>query len=254
MAGRTSAARRICARVTIPLVVVGATLALGLAPALADPGNGNGNPNPPGQGDPPGNGNGAAAAHATNGNSGTFGSPTSPQPVLHPGNQNGANANPGPYSSTRNGAPSLNGNGNGAAVGQPCAGCVGKADNKNPPGQFPNGTDPNAGYECDSNNGIGQTNPAHTGCVSSPPIPVTPPVPVSPPISVTPVGARTPGELVSPVSLPSVSLPSVSLPAAAGGALPVTGGNVLVLVLVALGAVSVGGALTVLGRRRLTRA
>ncbi|HEY4401026.1 MAG TPA: hypothetical protein VGO38_03240, partial [Acidimicrobiia bacterium] len=141
-----------------------------------------------------------------------------------------------------------------AAVGQPCAGCVGKADNKNPPGQFPNGTDPNAGYECDSNNGIGQTNPAHTGCVSSPPTPVTPPVPVSPPISVTPVGARTPGELVSPVSLPSVSLPSVSLPAAAGGALPVTGGNVLVLVLVALGAVSVGGALTVLGRRRLTRA
>ena len=259
MAGRTNAARRICARVTIPLVVVGATLALEVAPALADPGNGNGNPNPPGQSDPPGNGNGAAAAHATNGNSGTFGSPTSPQPIQHPGNQNGANANPGPYSSTRNGAPSLNGNGNGAAVGKPCAGCVGKADNKNPPGQFPNGSDPNAGYECDTNNGIGQTNPAHTGCVSSPPIPETPSVPVSPPISVSPVGARRPGELVSPVSVPSVSIPGVSIPgvsvpSSVRGALPVTGGDVLILVLVALGAIAAGGGMTVLGRRRLTRA
>jgi hypothetical protein len=46
--------------------------------------------------------------------------------------------------------------------GKPCAGCVGNADDKNPPGQFPN--DPNAGYECDRNQGIGQGNPAHSPC------------------------------------------------------------------------------------------
>ncbi|HEX7166358.1 MAG TPA: hypothetical protein VF230_05185 [Acidimicrobiales bacterium] len=55
--------------------------------------------------------------------------------------------------------------GDGEAAGKPCAGCVGNADDKNPPGQFPDGpTDHNAGYECDRNEGIGQTNPAHTGC------------------------------------------------------------------------------------------
>jgi hypothetical protein len=64
----------------------------------------------------------------------------------------------------------MNGNGGGNATGKPCAGCVGKADNKNPPGQEktnPSGTFPNNGYECDHNNGIGKSNPAHTGCTSS---------------------------------------------------------------------------------------
>src|SRR4051812_30522220 len=75
----------------------------------------------------------------------------------------GANTH-GPYDSTRSGAPSLNGNGKGKAVGKPCAGCVGNADDKNPKGQMPNGSDHNAGYECDRNHGIGRTNPAHTGC------------------------------------------------------------------------------------------
>jgi hypothetical protein len=232
---------------------------LGAAPAFADPGNGNGNPNPPGHSDPPGNGNGAATAHATNGNAGTFGSPTSPQPIQHPDNQNGANAHPGPYSSTRDGSPSLNGNGNGQAVGKPCAGCVGKADNKNPAGQFPNGSDHNAGYECDRNNGIGQTNPAHTGCAESPPVPETPPVPVTPPNEVvppakgiTPPGALTtaiplPGVSISGVSIPSVSIPSVSVPARA---LPVTGSAVLLELLLGLAALVVGGAMTVVSRRR----
>lgn len=62
----------------------------------------------------------------------------------------------------------MNGNGDGAATGKPCAGCVGAADNKNPPGQAPDGTDANNGYECDGNSGIGKTNPAHTGCMSEP--------------------------------------------------------------------------------------
>jgi hypothetical protein len=55
--------------------------------------------------------------------------------------------------------------GNGVATNQPAAGTVGKADTKCPPGQAPNGTiDKNKGYECDLNQGVGKTNPAHSGC------------------------------------------------------------------------------------------
>ena len=96
-----------------------------------------------------------------------------PQP-LSGADQNTGGANgqcpSGPYCSTRDGSASGNGNGNGQAVGKPCAGCVGKADNKNPKGQNPNGSDHNAGYECDRNHGIGRTNPAHTGCKPKPPV------------------------------------------------------------------------------------
>jgi len=114
---------------------------------------------------------GQASGHATSGTSGTSGSVTEPQPRSH-ADQNGGGANhPGPYDSTRSGLPSGNGNGTGKATGKPCAGCVGKADNKNPKGQYPNGSDHNAGYECDRNHGIGRTNPAHTGCRPTPPPP-----------------------------------------------------------------------------------
>lgn len=75
----------------------------------------------------------------------------------------GANTN-GPYDSTCDGSPSQNGNGDGEATGRPCAGCVGSADDKNPPGQGSGGNDPNAGYECDRNHGVGSGNPAHSGC------------------------------------------------------------------------------------------
>ncbi|WP_052684366.1 hypothetical protein [Lentzea aerocolonigenes] len=133
----------------LPALAAAAVLVLAPGLGLADPGNGHGNgitnnPNvPPGQ----------------------SGQDTSaPQP---PSNAdftgNGANVN-GPYDSTRDGSPSLNGNGGGEAAGKPCAGCVGKADNKNPPGQQPDGSDANAGYECDTNHGVGRSNPAHTGC------------------------------------------------------------------------------------------
>jgi len=97
----------------------------------------------------------------------TTGVATSPQPLSNADmNAGGANnsGDCGAYCSTRDGSPSLNGSGGGAAGGRPCAGCVGKADNKNPPGQAPDGTDHNNGYECDGNNGVGKTNPAHTGC------------------------------------------------------------------------------------------
>jgi len=97
---------------------------------------------------------------------------TQPQPKSNADqNTGGANGDCGSYCSTRDGAPSKNGDpkgtGGGKATGKPCAGCVGKADNKNPPGQYKDGSDHNAGYECDRNQGIGKTNPAHTGCTTS---------------------------------------------------------------------------------------
>jgi len=75
----------------------------------------------------------------------------------------GANSGCAAYAPSNVGAPS----GNGVATTQPGAGTVGNADSKCPPGQAPNGTDPNAGYECDTNQGVGQSNPAHTGCKES---------------------------------------------------------------------------------------
>ena len=110
---------------------------------------------------------GAAGDHKTKGTGGTSGVVKSPQPISgaddNPGGANGQ-CTAGVYCSTRSGLPSMNGQGKGKAVGKPCAGCVGKADNKNPHGQMPGPSDRNAGYECDRNNGIGKTNPAHTGC------------------------------------------------------------------------------------------
>jgi hypothetical protein len=65
-------------------------------------------------------------------------------------------------------------------------GCVGNADDKNPRGQNPNGSDHNNGYECDGNKGVGKGNPAHTDCQNTPPCtvdkdPNTPGVQCDPP-------------------------------------------------------------------------
>lgn len=87
-----------------------------------------------------------------------------PAPLVRKGK--GANVS-GAYDSTCDGSPSMNGKGDGNANGKPCAGCVGNADYKNPPGQAPDGSDSNAGYECDRNQGVGKSNPAHSGCVPS---------------------------------------------------------------------------------------
>ena len=73
----------------------------------------------------------------------------------------GANSGCGSYCPSGVGQPSGNGHGPG---NQPAAGTVGKADDKNPPGQAPDGSDDNNGYECDGNQGVGKTNPAHSGC------------------------------------------------------------------------------------------
>lgn len=154
----------------------------------------------------------------------------------------GANTR-GVYDSTCDGSPSLNGNGNGSAVGRPCAGCVGKADYKNPKGQMPNALlDGNRGYECDNNQGIGKTNPAHTGCkvagTNPPPVVNKPPI-VPPPTEVPPGRPPRPGVVERP-SVPDEVLPlprierDVLFPspekqpvmvAPSGGQLPFTGSS-----------------------------
>lgn len=98
----------------------------------------------------------------------------------------GANAS-GPYDATGIQGPGP-GVGNGQAVGQPCDGCVGNADNQNPPGQLPGPQDSNVGYECEAgpNHGVGLGNPAHTTCATSSQAVVPPGTPAEP--VVTPGG------------------------------------------------------------------
>src|SRR3954464_3296487 len=87
--------------------------------------------------------------------------------ATEPSAGNGANQDCGAYCPSGVGLPSGNGNGGGDATGKPCAGCVGNADGKNPPGQAHDGSDHNNGYECDGNSGVGKTNPAHSGCTTT---------------------------------------------------------------------------------------
>src|SRR5256714_3319395 len=230
-----------------------------------------------------------SSGHST-GTAGTSGDPTQPQPLSN-ADQNSGGANGqcpgGAYCSTRDGSASGNGNGNGKATGKPCAGCVGKADNKNPKGQQPGGSDHNAGYECDRNHGIGRTNPAHTGCTSGstpPPPPCsststtssddctpppgctpssahsadcdgTPPVvpPSTPPCTggVAIDGACVSGETFTrqpPAGQQSSADPSV-LGTSASGVLPFTGSPVGELLGLGIAALLVGTAGVVAGRR-----
>jgi hypothetical protein len=163
MRSSVSRQRSVVRRLFAAVGVGGMALVALANPAFADPGNGNGNANGAAQSAAHSN----SANHQTNGTAGTSGDPTLPQPPST-ADDNGTGANTsGPYDSTRDGSPSGNGIGDGNATGEPCAGCVGKADNKNPPGQQPGPEDHNNGYECDGNNGIAKTNPAHTGCVDA---------------------------------------------------------------------------------------
>ena len=211
---------------------------------------------------------------------GASGTASSPQPPSA-ADRNGTGANPGnscshAYCSTRDGSPSGNGAGDGAAHGKPCAGCVGKADNKNPPGQAPDGTDRNNGYECDGNTGIGRTNPAHTGCRTTtvggePPAetcPTNPALPGCPPDTTTEVLPRVvvpdaveaaaptlvavlPAAFSAPAAAPAA-------PAAAPGAprptvLPFTGSDVTGLLPLALSLLALGVAMVRGGRRPASR-
>ena len=168
---------------------------------------------------------------------------TDPQPASNAdATGNGANTT-GPYDSTRDGSPSGNGNGTGQAVGEPCAGCVGKADNKNPPGQLPGGADANAGYECDRNHGIGRTNPAHTGCRTTPPTSPPPPPPTTPP----PGGGGSSGGSSEQGQTPGQAVAGVTESA---GSLASTGVPVQQMLGWSLGALLIGTALALAGRTR----
>jgi hypothetical protein len=130
------------------------------------------------------NASSTSGASSNASNKGTTDTPAGcPNTYHHVDTGNGANTSGG-YDSTCDGSASQNGNGNGTASGKPCAGCVGNADDKNPKGQAPNGSDHNNGYECDGNNGVGKGNPAHSGCQSgtTPVIPHEPPTPVPTPM------------------------------------------------------------------------
>ncbi|MFI9453479.1 hypothetical protein [Amycolatopsis sp. NPDC052450] len=155
----------------------------------------------------------------------------------------------GPYDSTRDGSPSANGNGGGKAAGKPCAGCVGKADDKNPPGQLPGGSDANAGYECDRNHGVGRGNPAHTACVPD----RTPPA-TNPPVETPPSGGSR-GEVVAPAVVPVAApaaavAPSADAAIATSPSLAKTGFDLEPALPAGLGLLTAGGAAVFAGTRR----
>ena len=124
------------------------------------------------------------------------------------GKSSGSGANvSGPYDPNGVGLPSGNGRSESNNGNRPCAGCVGKADAKNPPGQLPGGNDSNRGYECDENQGIGKTNPAHSRC--SPTTASGSPAPAAQPGGrVVGLGSITPAVLAKAPALAAV-LPAV---------------------------------------------
>ncbi|MCA1722410.1 MAG: hypothetical protein LC779_15380 [Actinobacteria bacterium] len=128
------------------------------------------------------------------------------------------NTDPNPYAAT---ASTGDNQGNGSA---PANGTVGKADDMNPAGQAPGGSDANNGYECDNNNGVGDNggNPAHTGCTTP----------------------------TAPTSSTSDSSTAVLLPAApTATALPFTGDRTGTQVELGLLMLAVGVGAVVVGRR-----
>jgi hypothetical protein len=168
--------------------------------ASAPPGNSD-NSNAGGNSNAGANSNaGGNASSNSGGNSGAGGSSTPPDDSNAGGNAGGGGGNPNSSggSGGNNGDPAgegdcdQNGEGPGGAYdatcdgthqnpgpgnsddspGKPADGTVGQADNKNPRGQQPGGSDHNKGYECEpgsTNKGVGKGNPAHTGCAPTPP-------------------------------------------------------------------------------------
>jgi hypothetical protein len=137
------------------------------------PGNGAGQAgphNPGGAGQPSGNANGWDKNGKGVGNADAV-SPPEQMPGGSDGDAGHGANQPGPYDPNGVGQPSGNGKSEDNNGKRPCAGCVGNADAKNPPGQMPGGSDGNAGYECDRNQGVGKTNPAHSGCGPGPSAP-----------------------------------------------------------------------------------
>ncbi|RSN32277.1 hypothetical protein DL990_20435 [Amycolatopsis sp. WAC 01416] len=191
------------------------------------------------------------AGPADAGERGNGGAPpghTKPQPPSKADfSGHGANKH-GPYDSTRDGSPSANGNGGGKAAGKPCAGCVGKADDKNPPGQLPGGSDANAGYECDRNHGVGRGNPAHTACTPAQPPGEKPPA-VTPPLGGPPAQVA-PAAVVPVAAQAAAVVPRSDTVGASPASLAKTGFDLEPALLAGLGLLTAGGAVVLAGTRR----
>jgi hypothetical protein len=246
-------------------IAIGLTL---LPTAAFATGNGNGGQS----GSHTNQGNGLAVGAVNAGGANSSASRSQPQSSTTVGTQPPSNAdqnNTGAndtsssnqYLSTRNGSPSLNGSGTGQATGKPCAACVGKADNKNPPGQYPNGSDHNAGYECDTNHGIGQSNPAHSGCPTSttsststtsttlgsnPTIAGTIKPPTHPTISAG--HPNDPGSKTTPTGTVPAATTAAAVPA--HGSLAFTGSAAAAETVVGLAALGAGAIMVGMARRR----
>jgi hypothetical protein len=254
--------------------------------AVSDHGNqGNGNQGNGNQGNgSQGNGAGGVAeelpdAASDGGSSEAVPPPSNPAPE-GAGQDGGANSTSGPYDpdpadpgASGVGQPSGNGKSTDNNGNRPCAGCVGKADYKNPPGQLPDGTDHNKGYECDENEGVGKMNPAHSGCAPggappptsvstpavTPPTPAAAPPPESPPpeagaeeqgdVQGVEQGPELPEAPAAPPAVAAIPVTQVVTPAAEKlEKLPLTGGQPLFLGLLGLLTLVAG-----LGMARLLR-
>jgi len=172
-------------------------------------------------------------------------------------------------SASENGGGHENAGANGNGGGKPCAGCVGKADNKHPPGQEPNEDDRNKGYECDDNKGVGAQrgtgNPAHTGCrvksTSTNPPPKPPGSAVNPsgnPPSNPPVNPPgNPPDEVLPTMITNGGIDDNEGPrdetaaerAPQGRALPLTGTNLVMLLVIAGSLIGAGIASRLISKR-----
>ena len=170
------------------------------------------------------------------------------------GNDGSSGANvSGPYDPYGVGEPSGNGNGDGNATGKPCAGCVGNADGKNPPGQQPGPNDANKGYECDENAGIAQGNPAHSFCrptttssTTSTTVPVT-----TTSTSTSTTSTTVPVTVTTTSTSTSTTVPTEVLGISVSrGKLPITGGDISLLAGVGSGLALAGAAITKLSRRK----
>ena len=157
----------------------------------------------------------------------------------------GANTT-GPYDPNGVGEPSGNGNGDGNATGKPCAGCVGNADSKNPPGQLPGPDDANNGYECDANPGIARGNPAHSSCSTSTTSTTIPETTTS----TTVPEATTSTTLLDALLIENPNPTSVKGITVTRSQLPITGGDVTLLLGLGSGLAIAGAAITRLSRRK----
>lgn len=144
------------------------------------------------------------------------------------------------------------------ATGKPCAGSVGNADDKNPPGQLPGPQDENNGYECDGNAGVAKGNPAHSFCTppTTQPRSTTTTLPVTTTslvVTTTTVPSTTSSTLPTEVEgeqAENTTIPTEVKGITATGGLAMTGGDILLVAGFGTVAVASGLAFTLGSKRK----